>query len=138
TMDAIYFDTLKASDKIVLVGEQKVPSIRALQMVQSSLHEKHVHMLLNRYDPNLLAFGVDRLRSMLQVDELWTVASDYASVSSAVNQGLPLRLKEPRSHVLADIHDIALKLVPPQVAMANGAKGAGVLSGLIRALGIKK
>jgi pilus assembly protein CpaE len=138
TMDAIYFDTLKAADKIVLVGEQKVPSIRALQLVESSLKDKHIHMLLNRYDPNLVAFGVDRLRSMLHVDELWTVASDYASVSSAVNQGLPLRLKEPRSRVLADIHTIAMKLAPRQSTIPNGAKGPGVLSGLIRALGIKK
>jgi pilus assembly protein CpaE len=137
TYDAIYFDTLKAADKVVLVGEQKVPSIRSLQMVEGTLGDKPVHMLLNRYDPNLLAFGVDRLRTMLHVEELWTVASDYASVSGAVNQGLPLRLKESRSQVLSDISAIALQLVPPGDVATPGKKGSSVFGGLIRALGIK-
>jgi len=30
------------------------------------------------------------------LNEILTIASDYFAVSSAVNQGLPLRLKEPR------------------------------------------
>src|SRR5580700_3322213 len=37
TYDAIYFDTLAAADQVVLVGEQKVPSIRSLQMVHGTL-----------------------------------------------------------------------------------------------------
>lgn len=138
TYDAIYFDTLAAADKVLLVGEQKVPSIRALQMVASTLGDKPHHLLLNRYDPNLAGFGVERLKQMLRVNELLTVASDYASVSSAVNQGLPLRLKEPRCRVLADIHQLALTLVPPDDGVEPEKPGSSVFGGLIRALGIKK
>ncbi len=138
TYDAIYFDTLNAADQVVLVGEQKVPSIRSLQMVNGSLGEKPHHLLLNRYDPNLPGFGTDRLKTMLHVDELLTVASDYAAVSSAVNQGLPLRLKEPRSRVLADISQLAMTLIPAEGSAETIRKGSSVFGGMMRALGIKK
>ncbi|MFL5341773.1 MAG: CpaE family protein [Gemmataceae bacterium] len=137
TYDATYFETLNAADQVVLVGEQKVPSIRSLQMVHSSLVDKPHFLLLNRYDPNLPGFGVDRLKQMLHTDEVLTIAGDYAAVSSSVNQGLPLRLKEPRSRVLADVSILAEKLVPAD-GEAGDKRGSSMFGGLIRALGIKK
>jgi pilus assembly protein CpaE len=138
TYDALYFDTLNAADQVVLVGEQKVPSVRSLQMVHNSLADKPHHLLLNRYDPDLPGFGVDRLKTMLRVNELMTVTSDYARVSASINQGVPLRLKEPHCPALADINAIALKLVPVEDAAQPKGRGPGMLGGLIRALGIKK
>ena len=137
TYDAIYFDTLNSADQVVLVGEQKVPSIRSMQMVHGSLNAKPHLSLLNRYDPNLPGFGADRLKQMLHVDEVMTVASDYVAVSSSINQGLPLRLKEPRSRVLADVTRLALKLMPPQ-SPVSPKQESSVFGGLIRALGIKR
>lgn len=137
TYDSVYFDTLNLADQVVLVGEQKVPSIRSMQMVQGTLNGKPHLSLVNRYEPNLPGFDVDRLKQMLRVDEVMTVASDYASVSSAINQGLPLRLKEPRSRVLADVTRLALKLVP-QDDPASPNQPSSVFGGLIRALGIKR
>ena len=138
TYDALYFDTLNASDQVVLVGEQKVPSVRSLQMVHNSLADKSHYLLLNRYDPNLPGFGVDRLKTMLRVNEVMTIASDYARVSSSINQGLPLRLKEPKCPALADINAVAKKLVPLEDPAHARGQGAGVFGGLIRKLGIKK
>ena len=62
---------------------------------------------------------------------------NYFAVSAAVNQGLPLRLKEPKSKVLNDISILAEKLVP---AEGNGSdkRIPSMFGGLIRALGIKK
>jgi pilus assembly protein CpaE len=137
TYDAVYFDTLNSADQVVLVGEQKVPSIRSMQMVHGSLEAKPHVLLMNRYDPELPGFGVDRLKQMLRIDEVETVASDYSAVSSSINQGLPLRLKEPRSHVLADITRLALKLAPVNGAAA-AKNNSSVFGGLIRALGIKR
>jgi pilus assembly protein CpaE len=137
TYDPMYFETLNAADDILLVAEQKVPSIRALQMIHENLGEKPHHMVLNRYDPDLPGFNVERLKQMLHVDEIFTITSDYASVSAAVNQGLPLRLKEPRCKVLSDITHIAQKLVPIEETK-DSKKGTGMFGGLIRRLGIKK
>lgn len=138
TYDSIYFDTLMAADKVVLVGEQKVPSIRAFQMVADKLEGKPVQMLLNRYDPDLAGFGLARLRAMLNNNDMMTVCSDYASVSTAVNQGLPLRLREPRSQVLNDIHQVAMKLVPVQADSDTKTRHSSVFGGIIRALGISR
>jgi pilus assembly protein CpaE len=138
TYDATYFDTLNAADKVVLVGEQKVPSIRSLQMIHTSLGDKPHFLLLNRYDPNLPGFGVDRLKTMLRVDDLMTIANDYPSVSAAINQGLPLRLKEPRCRVLNDITAVAQKLVPQEDPVGEKAHASSMFGGLIRALGIKR
>src|ERR687883_188831 len=49
-------DTLNASDQVVLVGQQKVPAIRALQMVSASLQDKAPYLVLNRYDPGMAGF----------------------------------------------------------------------------------
>jgi len=138
TYDVLYFETLKSADQVVLVAEQKVPSVRALQMVHGSLVDKPHHLLLNRYDPNLPGFGVDRLKTMLHAKELMTIASDYARVSSSINQGLPLRLKEPRCPALDDITEVARKLVPQKEIIRAEKPSPSMLGGLIRALGIKK
>jgi pilus assembly protein CpaE len=135
--DSVYYETLAAADMILLVGEQKVPSIHALQMVQRSLSGKAHHLVLNRYDPNLPGFEARRLTEMLGTKDILTIASDYASVSTAINQGLPLGLKEPRSAVLGDIAVLAQTLVPGAASAGDGRK-AGMLGGLIRALGKKK
>lgn len=137
TYDATYFETLQAADQVLLVGEQKVPSVRSLQMVNGALGDKPHHLLLNRYDPNLPGFGVDRLRQMLRVGELLVIASDYMAVSAAVNQGLPLRLKEPRSRVLNDFTALAEKLVPAAGGHAD-KKSSSMFGNLARALGISK
>ena len=138
TYDVLYFDTLKSADQVVLVAEQKVPSVRAMQMVHGSLADKPHHLLLNRYDPELPGFGVDRLKTMLHATELMTIASDYARVSSSINQGLPLRLKEPRCAALADITEVARKLVPREEKVEVDKSSPSMFGGLIRALGIKK
>ncbi len=137
TYDATYFATLHAADQVLLVGEQKVPSIRSLQMVHGSLRDKPHQLLLNRYDPNLPGFGVERLAQMLRVDDLLTIASDYAAMSSAVNQGLPLRLKEPRSRLLNDFAALAQKLIPAE-GTTEETRGARMFGKMARALGITK
>jgi Flp pilus assembly CpaE family ATPase len=136
TYDPMYFETLNAADDVLLVAEQKVPSIRSLQMIHENLGDKPHKMVLNRYDSNLPGFSVERMKQMLHVNEIFTIVSDYGSVSSAVNQGLPLRLKEPRCKVLADISQMAQRLIPQEES--KDPKRGGMLGGLIRALGIKK
>jgi Flp pilus assembly CpaE family ATPase len=138
TYDAMYFETLMAADQVVLVAEQKVPSIRSLQMIHGQLQDKLHHLVLNRYDPNVPGFGVDRLRTMLGVSEILTIVSDYPSVVSAVNQGLPLKLKEPKSKVLTGITALAQKLLPRPTEMEETKKPSSMFGRLISTLGIKK
>lgn len=134
TYDHLYFETLAAADQIVLVAEQKVPSIRSLQMIYGNLANKRPHLLLNRYDPHIKGFGAHRLKELLQFPDLLTIANDYESVSNAINHGRPLRVESPRSRVLSDIDQLASTLFP-QNSEYGAPLGPGMINGLMRALG---
>jgi pilus assembly protein CpaE len=137
TYDNIFFETLNAADQIVMVAEQKVPSVRSLQMIFNNLRHKQPHLLLNRYDPNIKGFGVQRLQELLQVPRMLTITNDYDSVTSAVNQGKTLRAENPRSKALTDIDALAKVLVPNTEGTAP-VPSSGMFKGLMKAFGFKK
>ena len=115
TYDDMYFETLAVADQVVLVGEQKIPSIRTLKLVCEALSRIHgvreLHIVINRYDPRMPGFGVDRLKGLLEVTELMTVCNDFAAVMASINHGRPLRQEAPRSAALADINRIVNTLL---------------------------
>src|SRR5262249_35231718 len=110
TYDDMYFETLAVADQVVLVGEQKIPSIRTLKLVCEALSRidgaRKLHIIINRYDPRMPGFGADRLKQLLEVPELLTVCNDYAAVMASINHGRPLRQEAPRSPALADVNKI--------------------------------
>ena len=128
TYDDMYFETLAAADQVVLVGEQKIPSIRTLKLVCDALNRiegsRKLHIVFNRYDARLPGFGMDRLRALLGDVEIQTVCNDFAGVMASINHGRPLRLEAPRSPALADINRIVETLVGT-VEAANGGPSAG-------------
>jgi pilus assembly protein CpaE len=114
TYTDLYFATLAASDQVVVVGEQKIPSVRNLKLTLESLagaglHSHHV--LINRYDPNRKGFALEALRELLRFPELRPIANDEENLSAALSEGRPLRLQAPRSPVLADIDNLACSLI---------------------------
>ncbi len=115
TYDDMYFETLAASDQIILVGEQKIPSIRTLKLVCEALERidglKTLHIVINRYDAKMPGFGAERLKNLLGRSELLTVANDYASVMASINHGRPLRQESPRSPALMDMEKVVRKLM---------------------------
>jgi Flp pilus assembly CpaE family ATPase len=133
TYDDLYFDTLAAADQVLLIGEQKLPSIRALKMVREAMVRNggSPRLVLNRFDPRNKPFAVDRLLRPLGVSRVRTVARDDAGVNSAVEAACTLRLGAPRSPALADILAIVEEIVavdaPPRV------KAEGIFSRIGRA-----
>lgn len=115
TLDALYFETLAAANQIVLVGEQKIPSVRNLQMVRGTLQRdygiKMQYVVINRYDPRIQEFSDKQLGQILNVPKLATISNDYASVISAVNHGRLLRLEAPNSRVVRDIAGLVRQLL---------------------------
>jgi pilus assembly protein CpaE len=110
TYDDMYFETLATADHVMLIGEQKIPSIKTLKLVCEALSRvdgvRQLHIIINRYDPRLQGFGVERLKTLLEVDQLLTVCNDFAAVMSSINHGRPLRLEAPRSPALSDISKV--------------------------------
>jgi pilus assembly protein CpaE len=128
TYDDMYFETLAMADQVLLVGEQKIPSIRTLKLVCEALSRidgaRKLHIIINRYDPRMPGFGTDRLKALLEVNDIITVCNDYAAVMASINHGRPLRQEAPRSPALADITKIVHILLGP-----NERPKAGKLSG---------
>lgn len=118
TYDDMYFETLAIADQVVLVGEQKIPSIRTLKLVCEALNRidgaRKLHIIINRYDPRMPGFGADRLKTLLEVPEILTVCNDYASVMASINHGRPLRQEAPRSPALHDLARVVHVLFGPE------------------------
>jgi pilus assembly protein CpaE len=135
TFDELYFKSLSAADKVVLVTQQKVSSIRGAQMVCNALPDLRPALVVNRYDPKLSGFSADRLRSLLKCPELTTVANDTV-VGAAADHGRPLRLQGPRSRVLADIGKLVEDLAPKEFEPKRRTECLTILGRLRRALSL--
>lgn len=107
TYDDFYFETLASANHVILVAQQKVPSIRALQLVRDTLSRENEMtvpiLVINNYDAGISGFSAGRIQELLQVPKLWTIASDVAAFNASLNNGRPLRSEAPQSPALADI-----------------------------------
>ncbi len=134
TYDDIYFDTLASADRVVLIGEQKLPSIRALKMVSDRLGRASgtEFLVINRFDPNIKGFAVDSLLTPLGASTLYTVARDDLAMRAAVQSGCVLRLAVPQSPALTDI--VALVKTLMNRDSSAPVKPSGLFARLGRAL----
>jgi pilus assembly protein CpaE len=146
TYDDMYFETLAIADQVVLVGEQKIPSIRTLKLVCEALSRidgaRKLHIIINRYDPRMPGFGADRLKALLEVNDIITVCNDYAAVMASINHGRPLRQEAPRSPALADFTKVVHILLGPNERPSSFRPGVrpgkgGGFSKLFRRFGLK-
>jgi pilus assembly protein CpaE len=128
TYDDLYFETLASANQTVLVGEQTLPSVRALKLVHETLAETKKsgdidQIVINRFDPKNTAFAPDRLLKPIGTSSLLTIACDNAATSAALEKGCPIRLVNPRSQVMADIVALTQMLVSPPATPIASAPG---------------
>lgn len=102
TYDDLYFRSLAIADRIVIVADQTVTAIRAVQMICNTLSQRRPLVVVNRYSSKHSCVNVDRIRELLPGCDVCAIRDDPAVVQS-MNQGKPLRLFSPRSPVLNDI-----------------------------------
>lgn len=109
--DGIYFEALALASRVVLVADQKVPSLHALRLVLDSLAQKEIvaakTVVINRYDSRNEAFRLERLEELLRPEHLLTIANDYPHCVAAANGGRALRDVAPHCQALADIDRLA-------------------------------
>jgi pilus assembly protein CpaE len=110
SFDEAYFQTMAAADCIVLVAEQKVPSVHALKTVRDEL-QKHEGMapqtlVINRFNARS-DLSLLHVQELLGVSHMYHVANDWNSVGRAVDKGRLLSQENPDSQALEDIATIA-------------------------------
>ncbi|CAN5196352.1 hypothetical protein BH11PLA2_BH11PLA2_40990 [soil metagenome] len=101
------FEILSIANQVVLVGEQSISSIRTLKLVLDALphgtNAAKVHVVINRYDPELEGLTVGNLEKTLGIKGIQTIPDDRPNVLSAVNSGKLLRQMMPKSSVITGI-----------------------------------
>jgi pilus assembly protein CpaE len=113
--DELHLAMLSTADHVLLVGQQNITSARPMKLVRSLLERERLaareHVIINRYDPARSTFSLERLRRVLDVPEIVTVANDPVGVACALNEGQPLHRAAPRSPILTDVARIARRLL---------------------------
>ena len=138
--DDLYFKILAAADLVVMVAEQRVPSIRAAKLICDRLcpgaDPGAIHLVVNRYDPRIKGFRLADLEKLLPVGHLSSVANDPGGIKAADNESRPLRMQAPHSRALADIDALCETLVGKIATPAPTAADLNVLGRLARTFGL--
>jgi pilus assembly protein CpaE len=135
TYDELYFEAIAGAGQAVLIGEQTLPSIRALKLVHDAIGRnprRRDHLVVNRYEPKKKGFHVENLLKPLEVSSLMTVVRDDEAMSRALGHGCTLRLALARSPALSDIGALADLLLDRNAQPP--AKPLGLFGRLGRAL----
>jgi pilus assembly protein CpaE len=109
-----YLGAFAASDQILLVGEQTVPSVHDLRIVRDSLEKGTVdakrHYVISRFDFSDDQFSTERLKEIFQTDQVWPVSNDRLAFRSAMNEGKTLRGMFSHSAAVRDVQQLAAAL----------------------------
>lgn len=118
--DTCTAEILQQADDTLLIATQQIPSLHALREVQEALisrpHGSAIHLVVNRYSPDREEFTLHRLKSLLKVEEIWTIAEDHDVYQAAVNGGRPFRKVSPHSTCVADLIRLGTRVMghPPE------------------------
>ncbi len=96
TINALVVSALYAADTVFLIANPDVPSIRNAQRLVDRVRQlgagsERVKILLNRTSDNLL-IAPKQIETALGYGIHHSFASDYRTVSTALNSGVPLAL----------------------------------------------
>lgn len=110
-LDVLGAAMLRHSNRVVMVVQQSVPSIRDAARLKTILCSElgvdstRINVLVNRYQPEL-GMELKDIKGALGADEVFTVPNDFKAVSESVDVGTPiyeLARKSPVSNALVKL-----------------------------------
>ncbi|NBO91579.1 MAG: response regulator [Planctomycetia bacterium] len=108
TFDAVFFETLARVDRVVLVGVQRVASLRTMKLIREILVREEGQpeplLVVNRYEPTIPGLEIPRISQLLRSPPPLTIADDFPSLMAAAKHGRSLRDAASGSPILADVH----------------------------------
>ena len=114
SFDDLHFETLWASDQIILVVEQTIPSIRAANMMKDALLRappKKVHVVVNKYDPEITSYNEDVIKQLLTAQTIYTIPHDRKHVLQAAAEGRSLRKLDSNLPIVKALRELAKHLL---------------------------
>ncbi|MFQ3651954.1 MAG: response regulator [Gemmataceae bacterium] len=114
SFDDVLFESLSLAQQTVLVGVQNVSSLRAMKLVRDVMIREEgtapPTLVINRYDPQLPGFEVQRLEEWLGTRPLLTVPADLPALMASLAATQPLHRVAPHSGLRRGVRSIALPL----------------------------
>lgn len=137
TYNEMQFEILARSDKVILIGEQTIPSIRSVKLVRDMFSQRHVEtelfIVINKYNAKLEGFTAIDLQKILNVPKINTITADPTGLLAAANHGKPLRQVAPNSPVLGDITKLTDQLLGVAPVDYSPTNKSGIFNRLVKA-----
>jgi pilus assembly protein CpaE len=120
---------LDAADRIVLVTELSVPSLRSMQRTlglcrRLGYGENKLCVVVNRYQ-SADVLPLKDAESLLQWPVYWTLPNDYRLSAASLTKGVPVALEDPGSKLARSYRDLANKLSGRPAAANAGNRPPG-------------
>jgi pilus assembly protein CpaE len=135
TYDDFYFQVLKLADHVILVGEPKVPSIRALKLVHQMVVRDQTgeteHLVINRFDEKSGSLSSALLARIVGTTKFHTISHDLSAFSDAENRGCTLRQCALHSAALGEIGALARHLLDGNALTKESTPHASLTNRLI-------
>jgi pilus assembly protein CpaE len=127
---------LLGSNKLFIVSEMTVPSLRQARQLVAAIRERlgdgpQPQVIVNRFEQRMFDPGLKRsdLEQALGGDLVGTIPNNYRLVREAIDRGVPLDEVKPGNNVTVQLK----KLIMPQPAAKSGGSAA---AGLVRKLSL--
>ena len=120
---------LDAADRIVLVTELSVPSLRSMQRTlglckRLGYDENKLCVVVNRYQ-SADVLPLKDAESLLQWPIYWKLPNDYRLSAASLTKGVPVALEDPGSKLARSYRDLAIKLFGTSAAVDAGDEPSG-------------
>ena len=141
-LDLTMKKALEMTSLIMVVSTLIVPVIhrtkRMLDLIRNSgVDGKKVQVIFNRYSAQEIEV-LKETESALKLPASWVIPHDYATASSAVNNGLPIVLSAPRTPIAKVFFEIVVALGLNAEEDGNPVNWVGRLRGMMPGRGTQK
>jgi pilus assembly protein CpaE len=135
----VNLEVFDLADEILVIVLLNLPSIRAAQRCLDVFRQlnylrdqEKVRLVVNRYLPQK-DIGVEQLEEALHYPVYWRIPNDYASMSDAINAGMPVAEIDPEADVTKSFDQLASELAGIEAPVMDETKATkGFLDKFLR------
>jgi pilus assembly protein CpaE len=121
-------NVLLGSNKLFIVSEMTIPSLRQAKQLVSAIRERlgdepQPQVIVNRFEQRMFAAGLKRadVKQALGEDFVAAVPNHYRIVREAIDRGIPLEEVKPGNQITAELKRLVLTPTDPKAAAASGS-----------------
>jgi pilus assembly protein CpaE len=121
-------NVLLGSNKLFIVSEMTIPSLRQAKQLVSAIRERlgeepQPQVIVNRFEQRMFATGLKRadVKQALGEDFVAAVPNNYRIVREAIDRGIPLEEVKPGNQITAELKRLVLTSADPKTVAATNS-----------------